>query len=314
MAGSKKSRRLVFVGLIIVGFLFISGCVFGPIGSAFFGTPEFMPKPKVHLVGEPIIPNVELEEGHGLDQSKFFITNTMLSSWITMLVLVALFFLGTRKMKLVPGRLQSLLEGIIEGLLGFADSVVGKGKTRAVFPLVATIFLYVLFNAWLSLLPIYEFLGFTGDGHLEKTLLRNPNTDINVPLSIALFAFVAIEFWGMRYVGFTKYVGQFLNFSSLRRGKIFMGLIDLFVGGLEMLSHMIRIISFTFRLFGNMTAGFILLLVASFLIPFVFSVVFYGLEILVGFVQALIFAGLTLVFAAIAMTAHGEEHTEEHHS
>ncbi|MBI4297434.1 MAG: F0F1 ATP synthase subunit A [Chloroflexi bacterium] len=309
MSGSGPSRQLLKLGLIIVGLLFISGCVLGPIGNAFFGTPELLPKPKIHLVGEPIIPNVELAEGQGLTQSKFYVTNTMLASWITVLVLVAMFYLATRKIKEVPGRLQSALEGIIEALLSLAESVVGKERARAVFPLVATIFLYVLFNAWLSLLPVYEFLGIKGAGHLEKTLLRNPNTDINVPLSLALFAFVAVEFWGMRYVGVTRYIGQFLNFSNLRRGKVFVGVIDLFVGGLEGLSHMIRIISFTFRLFGNMTAGFILLLIASFLIPFVFSVVFYGLEILVGFVQALIFAGLTLVFAALAMTPpHGEEH------
>jgi len=108
-------------------------------------------------------------------------------------------------------------------------------------------------------------------------------------------------------VGARRYIGQFINLRAIFRGPPVVGLIQLFVGGLEILSHLIRILSFTFRLFGNMTAGEILLLIATFLVPFIFAIPFYGLELLVGFVQALIFAGLTLVFAAIAIMPHGEE-------
>ena len=92
------------------------------------------------------------------------------------------------------------------------------------------------------------------------------------------------------------------------KGKVFQGFVDLFVGMLELLSEFVRVVSFTFRLFGNMLAGEVLLLVAAFLVPFIFSIPFYGLEVLVGFVQGLIFAGLTLVFAVLAVTPHAEEH------
>ena len=92
------------------------------------------------------------------------------------------------------------------------------------------------------------------------------------------------------------------------KGKLFQGFVDLFVGMLELLSEFVRVVSFTFRLFGNMLAGEVLLLVAAFLVPFIFSIPFYGLEVLVGFVQGLIFAGLTLVFAVLAVTPHAEEH------
>jgi F-type H+-transporting ATPase subunit a len=130
-----------------------------------------------------------------------------------------------------------------------------------------------------------------------------------------------VEYWGIRSLGSLHYLGNFFNlgqlrdgFKSLVKGKIraafsgiFFGFINLFIGFIEVLSHFIRIISFTFRLFGNMTAGEILLLVVTFLVPFVISIGVYGLELLVGVLQALIFAGLTLVFGVIAMAPHEEE-------
>jgi len=107
---------------------------------------------------------------------------------------------------------------------------------------------------------------------------------------------------------FFKAIGQIFK-GKLRAGfsRLFSGIIDIFVGFLEMLSELVRIISFTFRLFGNMTAGEILLLIVCFLIPWVLVLPFYGLELLVGFVQALIFGGLTLVFLSIAVMSHNSE-------
>jgi F-type H+-transporting ATPase subunit a len=178
---------------------------------------------------------------------------------------------------------------------------------------VATIFLFVAFNAWLSLVPGYGSILF---GNHE--LIRGANTDINTPLAMALISFVFVAYFGLRLLGI-KWIGQYFNFGPLFRsigrifkGKfdfmaIFSGVVDAFVGGLELLSRFITIISFTFRLFGNMTAGEILLLVSAYLIPWVLAVPFYGLELLIGFVQGLIFAGLTLVFVTMAVTPHQEE-------
>ena len=92
---------------------------------------------------------------------------------------------------------------------------------------------------------------------------------------------------------------------------IFMGFINFFIGVIELLSQFIRIVSFTFRLFGNMTAGEILLLVATFLVPYLFADIFYGLELIFSFVQALIFGGLTLIFLTVAVSTHVEEHHEK---
>ena len=128
-----------------------------------------------------------------------------------------------------------------------------------------------------------------------------------MPLALALVSFVFVEFWGIRRLGL-GYFGKFVRVKGLFRGPKywFAGAIDAFVGILEGLSEVIRLVSFTFRLFGHMLAGKILILISAFLVPFVFSVPFYGLEILVGFIQAMIFAGLTLTFATLAIAHHDE--------
>jgi F-type H+-transporting ATPase subunit a len=209
-------------------------------------------------------------------------------------------------------------------LLSFVKSVAGEKHARLLFPAVATIFIYVITNAYLALLPFFGTIGYhiVVAGQEEFVpLFRSANTDINVPLSIAVMSFIFIEFWGMKSLGAVRYLGEFLNFGQIGRGikelfkgkirpaitNIAFGFINLFVGMLEVFSHLIRIVSFTFRLFGNMTAGEILLLISAFLIPFIFTIPFYGLELLIGFIQALIFAGLTLVFGIIAIAPMHEE-------
>ncbi len=156
--------------------------------------------------------------------------------------------------------------------------------------------------------------------------VRSPSTDINTTLALALISVITTQIFGMQVVGVFKYWTKFFNFAkigqffgSLFKGKpnfgaLFYGFIDLFVGLLEFISEMVKILSFTFRLFGNIFAGEVVLLIMAFLgstfyffgMPFVF----YGLELFVGFMQAFVFAILTLVFMTIATTAHG---AEEHH-
>jgi F-type H+-transporting ATPase subunit a len=240
----------------------------------------------------------------------FSLTNTILATWLTILVLGLLAYFATRKMKEVPTGLQNLMEAVIEAMLGFVQGVAGKENGRRFFLIVASIFLFVITNAWLSLLPIFNSITYGG-----VSILRGANTDINVPLAIALVSFVSVEYWGVASMGFRIYMRKFVRLTSLRQGKIVIGVVELFSGGLEAITEVVRILSFTFRLFGNMTAGEILLLVSAFLIPFAFSTIFYGLELFIGFVQALIFAGLTLVFAVTAVASHdqGEGHAEVKH-
>ena len=173
--------------------------------------------------------------------------------------------------------------------------------------MIGTIFLFVSFNAWLGLVPIYQSFGYIEGDHIARHFFRPAGTDVNMPLAIAIVSFFFVEFWGLRTLGW-GYLTKFFKFDNLLKGKVFQGFVDLFVGMLELLSEFVRVVSFTFRLFGNMLAGEVLLLVAAFLVPFIFSIPFYGLEVLVGFVQGLILAGLTLVFAVLAVTPHAEEH------
>jgi len=183
----------------------------------------------------------------------------------------------------------------------------------------------------MGLMPFFGTIGFIGHGHGHEhefiPLLRAANTDINLPLSIALMSFILVETWGMRVVGFFHYTGEFVNVRQLGLGlkqlmtgrlreaplNIVFGFINFFVGILEIFSHLTRMLSFTFRLFGNMTAGEILVLVSCFLVPMIFTIPFYGLELLIGLIQALIFSGLTLVFGTVAISSAHEESEQKHH-
>jgi F-type H+-transporting ATPase subunit a len=137
--------------------------------------------------------------------------------------------------------------------------------------------------------------------------LRSVNTDLNSPLALAVWSAIFVEFWGISTYGFFRYGSKFFNFGRLLRGKLLDGLIDVFVGILEFIAELARLVSFTFRLFGNIFAGEILFLVVIFLLPLVFLDFVYALELFVGAIQAFIFAMLTLVFGVIAVSApHGE--------
>jgi F-type H+-transporting ATPase subunit a len=311
--GRGRIKILIFF-FIPVLVLFAVGLVFGPLGSSFLGKepPSIfkVPRPTVELPSEPVF-HIE----------HFSITNTLIASWFTMIVLVVLSILLTRKIKLVPGRGQAIAEAIVEGLLNFVESVAGKKHARMLFSGVATIFIYVISNAFLALLPFFGSIGVIEHDGKFAPLFRSANTDVNVPLSIALMSFFFVETWGMRAIGVSHYLSEFINVRQFGQGlkelltgkiktgpmNIVFGFISLFVGVLEIFSHLTRMLSFTFRLFGNMTAGEILILVSCFLIPLVFTIPFYGLELLIGMIQALIFSGLTLVFGTIAVSPHEEE-------
>jgi F-type H+-transporting ATPase subunit a len=260
------------------------------------------------------------------------VTNTILTTWVTILLLLIIGLVVTRKPKLIPGKMQTIMEVVIEWLYNFCKDTAGEKNGKRFFPLVATIFLFVMINALMNLIPGYNSI--TYHGH---HLLRGANTDINTPLALAVISFVSFTFWGIKThkFGFFKQFFAFWPFTGLKDpgrfirgwgevftgkmkkgwGDIGFGFIDIFVGILELVSYLIRLISFTFRLFGNMLGGEILVLVFSYLLVFVgFGAlqIFYGLEMFFGVIQALIFAGLTLVFATMAVSSHDEEEAEEH--
>ena len=329
-------RVLLLIGgvsavLLIVGF------VVGAVGSQMFGLGSpFVKQPGIHLPPDPVFPatvrehvvgyrvaekktedhgaseakDEAKEEHHGLGLMQFAVTNTMLSAWLTSLIMLVFFIGGARKPKVIPTRLQALIEMLFELVLNFASSILGPEMGRRTFPVVATIFFFVLFNAWIAifLIPIYQAVGFGanvgGEFKLATHLVRPAGTDLNMPLALALISFVFVEYWGFRAHGF-GYLKKFFAFGDILRGRP-SGLINVFVGFLELISELVRIVSFTFRLFGNMTAGEILVVMITFLVPFVATQFVFGLELLVGLIQSVIFAGLTLVFLSVAVSH--EEH------
>jgi len=338
--------RLAIVGLIVLvlaGFVFLRG-----------PTPHIQIKPEtLYSIG---IINI---------------TNTMVTSWLVVALMIGLVYVASRRQELVPRGVQNLLEAIIEGFYNLVVSIAGEKNGRRFFPVVATIFFFVLFANWFSLFPIFNAVGlgqeeehgfvmekadlgplpttYVGLSSLDqlkgqtieaddpeaaqkaeqerdkgnfvgeiRPFLRGINTDLNTPLALAIMSAIFVEFWGISTLGFSTYGRKFFNFGGLLRGiwrlspsQLFQGVVDAFVGFLELVSEMVRLISFTFRLFGNMFAGEVVILMFTFLIPLVFTLPFYGLEIFVGLIQAFIFAALTLVFGMIAVTHGGPPGAEE---
>ncbi|MEX2080270.1 MAG: F0F1 ATP synthase subunit A [Dehalococcoidia bacterium] len=377
------------------------------------------------------------------------ITNTLLTAWLVMAMIIGFGLIATRAMKVMPSGIQNFAEAVVDFLLSQCEEIAGREKARALFAFVATIFIFVLVSNWFGLLPFFNAIGKTEDvghevflvmaehaedGHAfeedehffawkmadaggfglvkpggdtfefevhaeeepaaaadryivalaqeftgfepegaeagdlsgagdfsaatvqeaferlaadpsaPKVLLasdaggedahgiespalgevvtgvdfpeqklalvipyfRSVFSDVNHTLALALCAFVFIEVMGLRTIGI-GYLGRF--FVNPFRPPYFIGSV---VGFLELLSEFIRIISFTFRLFGNIFAGEVLILMLTFLVPFLVVDIIYGLELFVGFIQAAVFALLTLVFASMAMEHHGDEHEEQH--
>lgn len=338
------TRRLAIVGFIalfLVGFLFLRG-----------------PTPHIAIRAEALT-----------TVSGIKITNTMITGWVIVVLMAIGLFIATRKWTLVPSGLQNFMEAAMEGFYNLVTGIAGEENGRRFYPVVATIFFFIVFSNWLSLTPFFNVIGWVGHedsvevqleehhyvhgiifdkigpfhviplsdpGNLRVTsdkstidadepeeeniekyeqaveddkkvgelipLFRGINTDLNTPLAIAIAAFIAVEWWGISTLGFFKYGGKFINFH---------GPIDFFVGILELVSELVRLVSFTFRLFGNMFAGEVVILMFTFLTPLVLTLPFYGLEIFVGAIQAFIFSMLTLVFGVMAVSAHGDDHAGE---
>jgi F-type H+-transporting ATPase subunit a len=221
----------------------------------------------------------------------FPITNSMLLSWIVSILLIIFVMIATKKMKLVPSGIQNFFETIVEVLFNTADGVIeNRNETKKYFPLVATIFLFVVCNNWLGLVPGVGSIGINEvkEGHnVLVPIFRGGNADLNTTLALAITAVISVQVFGIAAIGTIKYAKKFFNFSNP---------INFFVGFLEIISEFSKMISFSFRLFGNIFAGEILLMVIAFLVPYIAPLPFFFLELFVGLVQGLVFMMLTLVF------------------
>jgi len=254
----------------------------------------------------------------------FTITNALFTSWIVVLTIIIISIAIRIKIKKIPKGIQNLFEIIIEGAESLCDQVTGNRKiTNKAFPIVFAIFLFVLINNWIGLLPLGG-LGLieTGEhGKMFIPLLRSGTADINGTLPLAIFAVIASNVFGIITIGIWKTFNKYVNlkvlseiFTKIKKDPMIVltAPIMFAVGFLELVSEVAKIASLSFRLFGNVFAGEVLLASMSAILAYVLPTPFMLLEVFVGAIQAFIFAILTLVYFTIASQDHDEDHENDH--
>ena len=234
------------------------------------------------------------------------ITNSLLTTWIVTAILIAFALLATKGASLIPRKLQNVAEAMIETLQDLVSSIA-PDKTKVFLPIIASFFFFILFGNYFGLLPGVGSIGFylpsetqvvEGQHPTFIPYLRSINSDLNTTVALAIVSAIATHYLAIRYLGLWHYLQKFISLNP----------IFLFVGLLELIGEATKILSLSFRLFGNIFAGEVLLTTASTrLFAFIVPIPFYFLEILVGFVQALIFAMLTLVFMTILTQREGHQ-------
>lgn len=221
------------------------------------------------------------------------LTNTLLMSWVVVVLIILISLYISRGIKLTPGKFQILMETMIGEAHKFVSTSLESKKLADRFtPFLVALFLFILLGNWLEFIPGVESIVYHTKEAEAVPLLRAINTDLNIPLALAIIAFITIEVTGIIVLGFWKYVSKFFNFHSP---------IGFFVGILELLSEMIRLISFSFRLFGNIFAGSVLVMIITFLVPYAVPAPFMLFEVFVGLIQAAVFALLVLFFIKLAI-------------
>lgn len=317
--------KKIIVGIVVALVVIIIGNILLPV-----------PRAAIEVAAEPI----------GLGP----VTNALFTSFVLSIIIVLLAFFVGHNLKDKPSGLQNIVEVLIEALDGLVNSIAPKKWAPTFFPILATIFIYLLFANWFSLLtpflgsfgivhpakhggiPVEKVTFITGGPealHFEEEaehgaeaeeeahkgeqevmivpIFRAPSSDLNLTFALAITTMVLVQVFGIweRGIG---YFGNFIRLGGFAKKGIMMGAIDFFVGVLEGISEIAKIISFSFRLFGNIFAGEVILIVIPSLVSLLLLLVFFGLEIFVGIIQAFVFFILSLVFFSIATQHHGEEH------
>ncbi len=328
----------ILIGVVVAILVMVAGNWILPVEQAF-----------ISVAAEPIFGSL---------------TNAVFTSILLSIVIIILAFVVKSGLKEQPGGLQNIVEILIEAMDKLVNNIAPKKWVPSFFPILATIFIYLLFANWFGLLtPALVSFGWVhtvpagegmdpnavtvisgvpselphhGGGHegedathgegeadheeaadehseemelgAEKDVVivpwfRAPSSDLNLTLTLALISVVLTQVYGFRARG-VGYLGNFFRFKSFSTKGVGMGFIDFFVGILELVSEFAKILSFSFRLFGNIFAGEVILIVISALVSLLLVNVFLGLEIFVGFIQAFVFFILSLVFFSMATKHH----------
>jgi len=265
----------------------------------------------------------------------FKITNTMVAMLLMDIVIIVLAFLvkrGVKKDTLAPKGIAGAFEMLVDSLYNMTESTAGK-YAKKVFPWFATIMIIVLFANLIKLLPGFETVGLLEEsahgyqiqalgnnwstlinqkveegGYILKPFVRALSTDLNFTAALALISVLMTQVVGVQAQGF-RYFGKFLNFSTMFK-KPLLGFMDFIVGILETISELAKVLSFAFRLFGNMFAGMVLMALVGAMVPIFVPSMIMMFELFIGVIQAFVFGLLTMVFMAQATQGHGAE--EEH--
>lgn len=229
----------------------------------------------------------------------FPITNALVMTWTVMVLLIGFAYFFGRSLKLVPGKLQAGIEYVFDFSIGYmAETLESEELARRFFPLVASIFIFIALVNELEFFPGVDSIGLVHMGAIVP-LLRTPTTDLNFTLALACISFFTIEITGIAVLGFFKHAGRYVNVKSP---------VGFVVGLIEIISNLGRLISFSFRLFGNIFAGEVMVLVAGYFLPYFLPAPLMGFEMFIGLIQALVFAMLTLFFIKLAIMDPAEAH------
>lgn len=265
--------------------------------------------PEISMAAEIIpwhLPIPGFEEG---------VPNTLPTAIITSLILIGFalsYYRSLRKAERTgkESRFLIAVDAVVETLYSFVESVAGKEYAGHFFPLIASFFIFILFANWIGLIPGMGSIGVWEVHHGEKVLvpfLRSPNADLSTTTGLAVISLAVTQYFGFKFQG-AKYLKKFFNFSAPEGSSGALKPVLIFANGfaglLELIAEIIKIFSFAFRLFGNVFAGEVLLMVISFLAAFIAVIPFMGLELFVGLIQALIFAMLSLIFFRMAAHHH----------
>jgi len=248
---------------------------------------------------------------------KFAVTNSMLVTWIVGAGIIIFAQIATRTIKPIPSGIQNFWEWLVENLYNFLEGIIGRELVRKTFWFFATIFIFILFVNWFGLIPGVGTIGWghydaTGAFRIDRPLLRGGNADLNMTTAMAAVFFVLWLIWALQAQGIGGFLAHLFGPKGETSGilKIVMIVIFFLVGWLEIISILFRPISLSFRLFGNIYAGESILEAMSTMNPYLAPLLplpFYFLEVLVGFVQALVFMLLTAIFTLL-IASHGPEH------
>jgi len=255
--------------------------------------------------------------------NNFPVTNALITSWVVVLIIIALSFVIRFRLREIPNKIQNIFEIIIDGALSLCDQVTNsRALSIKIFPIAISVFFFILINNWLGIFPLGGF------GIIEKgehglafiPFLRGGTADINTTLALAVMAVVGANLFGVISLGIWKTFNKYVNlkalggiFTKIRREPtvIIVAPITFFVGIIEIIGEFAKVASLSFRLFGNVFAGEVLLVSMAALVAYIVPIPFLFLEILVGVIQALIFSILLVVYFTISATDHDhEEHGE----